>query len=65
MEFLLNKLQTYKLQPSVLCVFEIQKIYKIRSNRFTAAVVALNNFSEKPQEGLQVYFKRTPHCMFY
>ena len=55
----LSKLQAYKLQPSVLRIFKIQKICKI-----TSAVAALNSFSEKPQEGLEVYFKGLPLVHF-
>ena len=37
MEFFLSKSQAYKLQLSVLRVFKIQKIYKIRSPSFVEA----------------------------
>ena len=53
MEFLHSKLQTYKLQPSILRVFKIQDIHKITStvtfffveagaNRFTTEQKFLN-----------------------
>ena len=72
MEFLLRKLQAYKLQTSGFCVYKVLEnsndkdysevpFYRSRRYRLSSQIAVLNSFLENFQGGLQVHLKKTPH----